>query len=335
MKKILREQVQHRMEKAILPSMVILDVTNTCNLKCIHCPQPVMQAKPGFKPQYFELDWLKKIVDEIDKSKQPILLRIAGDGEPTIHPRLVEMVSYAKQNSQAIVNLTTNGLLLDKEMSESLLISDIDLVDFSIDAYSKDVFEEVRRGGNYPKLMRNIFGFVERRNSLQKKTKVMVSFVAQKENQHETQEFKKFWSPIVDRVLIRQLHSALGQAKEDESKELNNSANVPRFPCPHLWKRLTIDYKGNIKFCAHDWFFDAETTLANIKDAGMLETWSGKKLARLRKHHMTNNFPPNSICSNCNDWASTRWDYGYERLIDKVVFKEPILMPELPIDGKE
>ena len=88
MKKILREQVQHRMEKAILPSMVILDVTNTCNLKCIHCPQPVMQAKPGFKPQYFELDWLKKIVDEIDKSKQPILLRIAGDGEPTIHPRL-------------------------------------------------------------------------------------------------------------------------------------------------------------------------------------------------------------------------------------------------------
>tara|TARA_B110000027_G_C16122545_1_gene304195 strand:- start:12604 stop:13611 length:1008 start_codon:yes stop_codon:yes gene_type:complete len=335
MKTHLIKQVQHRMEKSSLPSMVILDITNTCNLKCIHCPQPIMQAKPGFKPQYFEFDWLKKVVDEIAESKQSMLLRIAGDGEPTIHPRLVEMVNYAKKNSQAVVNLTTNGLLVGQEVTEALLKADIDLVDFSIDAYSKDVFEEVRRGGNYQKLMRNIFGFVERRNALRKKTKVMVSFVAQKENQHEVQEFRKFWSPIVDRVLIRQLHSALGQAKEEESKELNDADNVRRFPCPHLWKRLTIDYKGNIKFCAHDWFFDAETTLAQIQNAGMGETWRGKKLAKLREFHTTNNFPPNSICGNCNDWASTRWDYGYERLIDKVVFKEPILIPELPIDGKE
>lgn len=331
----LRKQVQSRLERAKLPAMVILDVTNTCNLKCIHCPQPIMQAKPGFKSTYFEFDWFTKIVDEISGHDQPVLLRIAGDGEPTIHPKLVEMVSYAKRNSHAVINLTTNGLLVDRKMADDLLNAEIDLVDFSIDAYSKATYEDVRRGGKYERLISNILGFLDRRNSLRKKTKVMVSFVVQKENQHEVEDFRKFWYPLVDQVLIRQLHSALGQAKEEESKELNQAGEIKRFPCPHLWKRLTIDFKGNIKFCAHDWFFDTETTIAKIQTSGLAEAWGGETLAKLREYHMTNNFPKDAICGACNDWASTLWEYGYEHLVDKVVYRQPTLMPELRVDRSD
>ena len=65
---------------ALLP-MVILDVTNTCNLqKCIHCPQPKIQRDKGFKSLNITWDNFSKIVQEIATVDDPILLRLAGDG---------------------------------------------------------------------------------------------------------------------------------------------------------------------------------------------------------------------------------------------------------------
>ena len=312
--------------------MIILDVTNTCNLKCIHCPQPALQASPHFKQFYLPWEYFTKIVDEITENDQPMLLRIAGDGEPMIHKKLVEMVQYAKENCQAVVNLTTNGILIDRAKTDLLLKAGIDLVDFSIDAYSKEAYEIVRRGGKYERLISNILGFVDRRNSTRAKCKVMVSFVVQKENEHEVEDFRKFWTPLVDRVLIRQLHSAVGQVKHEESQELNQANERVRFPCPHLWKRLTVDFKGTIKFCAHDWVYDQGVALGNIATNSLKDVWHGRRLADLRNNHETNNFPGHEVCTKCTDWASTRWDLGYERLIDKVVYQKPTLVPELPLD---
>lgn len=327
----LRHSLQARYAAAPLPPMVILDVTNTCNLKCIHCPQPLLQASPHFKPNHMKWEHFTKVVDEMATIDQPMLLRLAGDGEPTIHPRIQEMIRYAKANCRATLNLTTNGLVMGRDEIDAMLKAGIDLIDVSIDAYSKAVYDEVRRGGRYERLMANIMTLLDRRQMLRAKTKVMVSFVAQKENRHETELFRDFWTPLVDKVLIRQLHSAVGQVKTEEAAAGNFAATRERFPCPHLWKRLTVDFRGLIKFCAHDWVHDQGVMLGNIQTATLQEVWKGRRLAGLRNNHETNQFPKGEVCTTCNDWASTRWDFGYERLIDKVVHKAPTLVTELPL----
>jgi MoaA/NifB/PqqE/SkfB family radical SAM enzyme len=322
---LLRERMAARYA-APLPPMVVLDVTNTCNLKCIHCPQPLLQARPDFKPLHLKWEHFKKIADEIAEVDQPILLRIAGDGEPLIHPQLVEMVEYAKANTKAVVNVTTNGLILDQEKADRLLKAGVDLVDFSIDGFSKRV------GGKYERLLANIFRFLDRRAALRANTKMMVSFIAQKENQEEAEPFRAFWSQFADRVLVRQLHSAVGQVKVEESTERNAAGGRARFPCPHLWKRLTIDFRGQIKYCAHDWVYDEGVTIGRIEDNGLREVWSGERLAALRRNHTSGDYPEGEVCTTCTDWASTRWDMGYERLIDRVVYREPTLVTELELD---
>ena len=167
----IRNRMMTRFSAAPLPPMVILDVTNTCNLQCIHCPQPKIQRDKGFKSLNITWDNFSKIVQEIATVDDPILLRLAGDGEPMIHPQIIEMVEYAKKNSHATVDLTTNGMLMDPLKVDRLLEAGIDLIDFSIDAFSKPVYEVVRRGGKYEKLIASIFHFLHRRNSLRKKTK--------------------------------------------------------------------------------------------------------------------------------------------------------------------
>ena len=332
----LRQAMASRYGAQPLPPMVILDVTNTCNLKCIHCPQPMLQAAPGFKPNHMKWEHFSKIVDEIGAVGQPMLLRIAGDGEPTIHPDILKMISYAKERApNATLNLTTNGLVTGREQADAMIDAGLDLIDFSIDAYSKAVYDDVRRGGKYERLMANIFGFLDRRKVKRANTKVMVSMVVQKENAHEAKLFKDFWTPLVDRVLIRQLHSAVNQIPAEkiaESRDLNHAAERERFPCPHLWKRLTIDFQGLVKFCAHDWVHDEGVTLGKIEEASLAEVWHGGMLAAIRNHHINGTYPAGALCTTCTDWASTRWDLGYERLIDRVVHQKPVLVTELPLD---
>jgi len=329
----LREKIRLRLEADPLPPMIVFDVTNTCNLSCIHCPQPVLQANPEFRSRHLDYALFEKAADEIEATGGKVLLRFTGDGEPTVHPKLFDMLARAKRIPEATVNLTTNGILLTHKRIDKILEQGVELIDISIDAMSKSAYQVVRVGGSYERLMSNIFYLLDRRAESRAKTKVMVSFVSQKENDHETAAFRDFWTPLVDYVMIRQLHSAVGavsEEKTDEAAARNSAPTIARFPCAHLWKRLTIDFAGDIKFCAHEWLGNRDVVLGNVKFSTLREAWTGERMRTVRDRHLSGTYPDGHICTKCNDWASSKWDYGYERLVDRVVFGKPTLMPELP-----
>jgi spiro-SPASM protein len=312
-----------------LPPMIALDVTNVCNLHCIHCPYPAIEAKSDFKVAHFPWEYFEKLVQELSEHDQPCLLRLVGDGEPMLHPRLIEMVQLAKARTSCVVNLTTNGTFLSDEKIDKLLEAKIDLIDVSLDAVSKPVYEAIRKKSSYEHVMRNMFALLERRIQKRSATKVMVSFIRQSENEAEAELFERYWEPLVDHVMIRELHSALGRVKQEESATRAQVYQIERYPCPHLWKRLVIDSRGRIKFCATDW--GDETMIGNIGERSLKSLWRGEQLNRLRRQHLDNRIEEGSACKKCNDWASCKWDWGYERLVDKVVYEQPTLAPNLPL----
>ena len=312
-----------------LPPMITLDVTNVCNLHCIHCPYPSIEAKSDFKVAHFPWEYFEKLVEELSEHEQPCLLRLVGDGEPMLHPRIIEMVQLAKAHTRCVVNLTTNGTFLSDEKIDRLLEAKIDLIDVSLDAVSKPVYESIRKKRSYEHVMRNMFALLERRKQKRSPTKVMVSFIRQGENEAEVELFEHFWRPLVDHVMIRELHSALGRVKQEESATRNQVYQIERYPCPHIWKRLVIDSRGRVKFCASDW--GDETMIGNIGEGSLKTLWRGEQLTRLRKQHLENSIEDGSACKKCNDWATCKWDWGYERLVDKVVFGQPTLAPSLPL----
>ena len=140
------QSIMQCLAKHALPPMIILDITNVCNLKCVHCPHAEIQARSDFRPLHLSWDLFERVVDELADYRQPCLLRFVGDGEPLLHPRLLDMIERAKARTSCIVNLTTNGTLLSVPVIDQLLGSGIDLVDISIDALTKPVYETVRRG---------------------------------------------------------------------------------------------------------------------------------------------------------------------------------------------
>lgn len=293
------------------PQMIIFDILNICNLHCFHCPQKEIIKRKDFKPIFLDFGLFKKIIDEIANYKVD-LIRFTGDGEPLLHKYILKMIEYAKAKVQGKVNLTTNGLLLDTKTIKSLLQFPIDFIDISIDAYSEEKYNLIRKGGNFKKLMSNIHQLIKLKAELHSPAKIMVNMINQELAKDEIDKFREYWTPLVDYVLVRNLHSVNNYL----NTEIKIKNNKNRYPCPHLYKRMTIDFLGNIKFCAHDWYNNS--IIGNLKSDSIKQIWNSPKYKIYRFYHEHNEFGKIPICRNCQDWKSVPWDYGYDKVIKKV-----------------
>jgi len=309
------------------PPMVILDITNVCNLQCIHCPQPSIQSAPNFMATHMTRNVFGAVLDDLKRVKEPSLLRFVGDGEPLLHPDAVAMLIRARTETSCVINVTTNGTRLTKEVGRKLLDAGVHMIDVSIDALTKPTYERVRKTGRFELVLANLFTLLEVRRQVRSDTKVLVSFIPQAENEAEESAFRAFWEPLVDFVSIRALHSANNRVKVDESVARSAMMSTTRFPCAHLWKRLVVDFAGRIKFCPTDW--GTGSVIGHALQGGLEAAWA--KVGELRRQHLHGAIPVASICGPCTDWATTPWDRGYERIVDALVFRRDALCPGLPL----
>lgn len=293
------------------PKMIIFDILNICNLRCYHCPQKELKKRSNYRPLILDFNLFKKIIDEISEHKVD-LVRFTGDGEPLLHKNILEMITYAKPKVEGKINLTTNGILLNENIERYLLELPIDFIDISIDAFSEKKYNQIRQGGDFRKLINNIHNLISLKSKLNSPTKIMVNMINQELVKDEVRNFKNYWTPLVDYVLIRNLHTVNNYLEANNKNiEIKN-----RYPCPHLYKRITIDFIGNVKFCAHDWFDNS--IIGNLKNNTIKKIWEGTKYRHIRLCHEQDKFDKIPLCRNCQDWKSVPWDYGYDKVIKKL-----------------
>jgi sulfatase maturation enzyme AslB (radical SAM superfamily) len=309
------------------PTTLMFDVTNLCNMQCIHCPQPSIQAAEGFSPKFMPLQHFYAAVRELQSVEHPCFLRFTGDGEPMLHSHLLEMLVSAKSQTTCSVNLTTNASRLSSSIIPELLRANVDMIDISLDALSKDTYERVRQGGNFDRVLSNVYELLDLRQRTHSKTKVLVSFVVQQENAHEADAFQTYWRERADFVVLRRLHSSKGMVSVKEVVNANQVGADKRHPCPHPWKRLTLNFAGEIKYCPIDW--GTGSTIGNIQTESLRDCWAS--LSAVREQHCSGEFDGQGICGPCVDWASTSWGQGYERIVDKLIYQYPALYPHLPL----
>ena len=80
-----------------------LELTNKCNFHCEFCPSDSQTRLQGF----MDLSLVKKIFDEIALKKLVTDVQLHLMGEPTLHPKLNDILAYAKKKKVKIA-LTTN-----------------------------------------------------------------------------------------------------------------------------------------------------------------------------------------------------------------------------------
>jgi MoaA/NifB/PqqE/SkfB family radical SAM enzyme len=133
------------------PLYIAWQVTNECNLACLHC---IEESGPGkaFRDELSAgeaFGFLGQVVDE-----QIPYLSFSG-GEPTLHPLFFEMVEYVCAGHTQL-KIETNGHGLTLEKCERLQSLGVKAVQVSLDGASRETFNRMRVRGDFDQAIAGI-----------------------------------------------------------------------------------------------------------------------------------------------------------------------------------
>ena len=126
------------------PLYIAWQVTNECNLACLHC---IEESGPG-KAFHDELNEAQvfRFLDQVTDQQVPYL-SFSG-GEPTLHPLFFEMVEYVcGRNAQ--LKIETNGHGMSRPKADRLKSLGVKAVQISLDGASRDTFNRMRVRGDF------------------------------------------------------------------------------------------------------------------------------------------------------------------------------------------
>jgi len=272
------------------PQLLMLEVSNVCNLCCPNCTNKDMQRPRGF------MDWdiYKKVIDECVALGVNDLW-ITG-GEPTLHPLLVKQVAYAKKQGIKSLALITNAQLLTPLLSMELIEAGLDKLEVSLDAATSRTYSKMRPPGNLKTVEDNVVSFIKIRRELKTlKPKVTVKFIKEPINANEVGLFRRKWGKLADDIYISFLHNWGGAINKKEPKWRGGSK---RYPCSWVFRRMYICWDGSVSFCCLD--TEAKTLLGDIKEMTIKEIWHSPTAEAIRQAHLDGNFNAVHLCDKCS-----------------------------------
>ncbi|MGH2652193.1 MAG: radical SAM/SPASM domain-containing protein, partial [Actinomycetota bacterium] len=281
--------------------------TELCNLACIHCAHPVFKKSKFYAGRSLDPELNEKLVHEVREHGRghTQYIRYTSEGEPLLDPNIFEMIACAVRGSGVTVTLTTNGTLLNEERAERLFGTGVHVIDVSIDAFSPETYAKVRVKGDLEVTRSNVLRLLRMARS-QNGPRIVVSYIEQPQNRHETGAFEAFWKEQgADYVVVRRMHSNSGSLGEVADRMRRENAAEDRRPCLYPWERIVLNPRGYLAFCPADWTHGS--TMVDYRTATIRETWQGEFYRRLRQAHLANDFSAHGFCGQCPDWKATRW----------------------------
>lgn len=118
---------------------IYFELTNQCNLKCLHCGSRCVPCNSTMLPYTA----VKKTLLSISNQHRPpdVMVCLTG-GEPFLHPELSRIVSLAHTMGFP-VGITTNGTLIDEQQADAMHRCGLDTVAVSIDG-TREIHERFR-----------------------------------------------------------------------------------------------------------------------------------------------------------------------------------------------
>ncbi|MCK4597198.1 SPASM domain-containing protein, partial [bacterium] len=250
--------------------------TNRCNLACIMCPnKDFKKSDLGF----LDFDLYRKIIDEAKDFVYDMNLHHRG--EATLHPRLVDMIRYAKERGIPI-KLHTNATILTGNLSQELIRSGLDLISFSFDGYTPETYESIRIRAKFETTLNKIHRFLELKRSLNgDRPKTVMEIMEFSDRPFKESDKRKFLENLtargLDRIIIKRPHNWAGNV------DLKAAMSEKFSPCTFPWHAQVILWDGRVGPCPHDYM--AEIVLGDVRESSLRDIFNNSRTQRLR-HQM-------------------------------------------------
>ena len=135
---------------AALPASISYTNSHACNFRCTMCYQDDSRS--------LRLDRVKQVDQEVMALMDTLIQIIAGGGEPLMLPIWKRFLKEYRTERNPVLTFatTTNGSLLDPETLELVKKFPNVILNFSLDATHKELFEAIRLRSNWDEVFQNL-----------------------------------------------------------------------------------------------------------------------------------------------------------------------------------
>ena len=299
------------LERTVLKKAIPLDTpfsvyiypTNYCNFRCEYCAHSLgrqgFEQKYGFPMETMALSTYHRCIDQLTEFPQQLkTISLTGQGEPLLHPRLPEMVAYAKEKGVSQrVEFMSNGALLNQRLSRDLVDAGLDCIRISLQGLSSEKYRRIC-GVNldFGRLVSEISWLYHHKKQCQVFVKVMDIAL----DPGEEQRFYELFRPIADRVYIEQCRPVYAGVEATQNLQTDadryGRRHAPRRVCPLCFFMLGVFPNGDV--------FPCETIyrpahLGNVNADRLVELWNSDQMHRFWEMQLSGRKNENPGCAQC------------------------------------
>jgi len=259
------------------PLCVDIEVASICDLACPFCFRQHI-ATPD---KIIGEDLFRRIVDQCAELNVPSI-KLNWRGEPLLHPKLPELVDYAKRSGVLEVIINTNAVTLHEKTARALIKAGLDLMIYSFDGGTRQTYEKMRVGrfheNSFDAVYANIRRFADIREEMGSDfPRTKIQMILTEDTFSERESFFALFEDCVDDVSVKayterggrlpDLDAATKSRIEPLMKEHGIDHNAAywrdlagnihisrgRLPCEQPYQRLMVSYDGRVSMCCYDW----------------------------------------------------------------------------------
>jgi len=294
--------------KNTYPYSLIVEVSNTCNLKCPLCSMGQKKVLP--RENLMSLKNYKLLIEPLKNYLFQVFLY--NWGEPFLNKDLYEIIGYNTAMNIGTVLSSNLNIFVD---AEKLVKSGLEHLVISGDGISQQVYEKYRVSGKIDLVVDNLKRIIKvKRAARSKFPYIEWQCLVTKWNEFELDKIKKTALDLgVNEVRFCNINFYSAKNSTEAEKEwlpqnplyrVFSSDSSPRRskkrkPCFWLWRRSVINVNGGINPCClydvPDW--------ENAFNEDFLSIWNNEKYVEARKLSLRNykSKLPKLICNGCEE----------------------------------
>lgn len=310
------------------PPMVFLDIINYCHIRCLFCWEHSPLVGKKIDPVILEISDIKRAFDKIE-GEQLEYIGVSGDGEPLLHPDLLEIVKFLRGKTKRL-SLTTNAILFSERPE---LLNFLDSVSINCAGLSPEIYTYLH--GVSISEWKRFLGSLKLILTNKVRTRrpyIELVYILTRENVHHIKDYLL----TADRLGIDEIEFKIVDTVEQtrflqefdfqkSEKIIRTCLSVPiklkhnleevysgfRFDgssvydldaCYLPYFALFINYDSTVRFCCHNESF----VLGSVRNESLLSIWRSPKAQSMRRMFVggfdLSKSPWNEECRYCF-WA--------------------------------
>ena len=295
------------------PFTLLVEPSNLCNFKCIHCFQSIKgNSNFRFNRGNMSLSRFQHVVEQLKAwpGMKFKVLKLSLYGEPLVNPNFCEMLRMVQEADIAErIETTTNASLLSHDVAEKLVEYQLDYVRVSIYASEQSRHQAVTGSDMDIRIIYENLKVLQEIKKCKRSEKPFISCKMLDTYSDANDRFSCMYRDVADEVYIDKVHSWIKVKGTDFIKSYyKNSANgaindikrnsTRRVACPMAFTTMAVLNNGDVSPCCVD--FIGGTKLGNMDESSLQTIWNSAPWYEFQKMQLENRKHENPSCARCD-----------------------------------